>query len=90
MALVSRASATLNAIVVGTDRKVYQATLSGGVWSSWTAVPGFTAGYDAQVGAVARSSTNVEIHIAAAGQVYTNSWASVGGWQGWSMLPANL
>lgn len=91
VALVSRSATTLNAIVVGTDRKVYQATKSGaGAWSAWSAVPGFTAGYDAQVGAVARSSTAVEIHIAAAGQVYTNSWASAGGWQGWSMLPVNL
>ena len=91
VALVSRTSTTLNAYAVGTDRKVYQATkAAGSSWSAWAAVPGFTAGFDAQVGAVARNSTTVEIHIAAAGQVYTNEWVSGSNWQGWHMLPSNL
>lgn len=40
--------------------------------------------------AVARNSTAVEIHIMAAGQVYTNERISGSNWQGWHQLPDNI
>lgn len=89
--LVSRSATTLDAISVAPDRKVMRATwASGSGWGAWSAVPGFTAGYDAQVGAVARGSAALDLHIAAAGQVYTDEWVSGSGWQGWHQLPGNL